>query len=70
MPDGGEIWTATISFGLLLRKGEKHLHQMFVDQWGHIDWRPVPMIKEGMVKNFHSAIAGFVPQDEEGEDGG
>ena len=66
MADGGEIFVPTISFGFILKAKEKHLHQMWVDQWGHIEWRPVPMIREGVVKNFKAAVAGYVPEDEEG----
>ena len=51
-------------FGFNLVKGEQVLSQMYVDQWGNSQWKPVPMINVGD-KPKTPAIAGYVPEDQE-----
>jgi hypothetical protein len=57
----------TVAFGFAPIKGKMMLHQMWVDQWGNVEWKPVPMIepKKGMRSD---SIAGFVPEEDEPAD--
>jgi hypothetical protein len=40
-----ETFYPTVCFGFSMLKDKTILHQMFVDQWGTAEWRPVPMIE-------------------------
>ena len=55
----------TLFFGFQLVKGEQLLHQMWVNQQGLSEWRPVPVIQEGPQTKRPDAIAGYVPEDQE-----
>ena len=57
-----EEYYPTVCFGFILVKDKTILHQMWVDQWGHSDWRPVPMVT--LDKTRTPAAVGFVPDDE------
>lgn len=37
----------TLFFGFHLNKGKEVLHQLWMDEFGTQDWRPVPMIVMG-----------------------
>ena len=64
-----EPFYPTVSFAFSPVRGETLLHQLWVDQWGHAEWRQVPMIELGEDKKPARApsIAGFVPEEDEGE---
>jgi len=40
----------TLFFGFQLENSEHVLHQMFVDNLGNTEWRPVPMISLDKIK--------------------
>ena len=59
-----EPYYPTVAFGFIMLEGKTILHQMWVDQWGKVEWRPVPMLD--LPKHTRSdSIAGFVPEEEE-----
>lgn len=61
-----EDFFPTLVFGFILDgKGEQELSQMFVSNYGHTVWRPVPVIKEGMQSSRRAAVAGYVPEEDE-----
>lgn len=57
----------TLFFGFQFEGKKSRLHQMFVDQTGLVDWRPVPMI-DILKPDRPEAIAGYYDEDEDGKD--
>lgn len=56
MPEG---FYPTICFGFVMEKDKTVMQQMWVDQWGNTEWRPVPMI-ELSDKKKPEAVAGYL----------
>ena len=65
MDDPEEQFFPTLAFGFAGPRGHEKLMQLWVGSFGSQDWRPVPTIKLGKKP---AAIAGFVPEEEEGSD--
>jgi hypothetical protein len=64
-----EAFYPTVSFAFSVVKGKTILHQLWVDQWGRSEWRPVPLMQIDDAGKLTRApsIAGFVPEEDEGE---
>ena len=59
-----EQYFPTVAFGF--PEGDKRLHQMWIGNFGTLDWRPVPIIKLGKVTR-QPTIAGVLPwEDDDG----
>ena len=62
-----ESYYPTMSFAFSPIDGKTILHQLWVDQWGHSKWTPVPMMQiddNGKMVRVPS-IAGYVPEEDE-----
>jgi len=57
-----ETFYPTVCFGFSMLKDKSVLHQMYVDQWGHSEWRPVPMIELG---KRNECVADTVPENKD-----
>lgn len=57
----------TLFFGFDLVGKKNILHQMFVDETGQREWRPVPMIEINK-PNRPEAVAGYFNEDDDGQD--
>lgn len=59
----------TLFFGFLLVEGKETLHQMFVDQMGKAEWKPVPMVDldspKAAAEIRKPSMAGYIPDEEE-----
>lgn len=65
MDDVTHTFYPTVAFGFSEKSGKSTLHQLWVDQLGNIEWRPVPTIIEGKLPDLKPSIVGYVPEEDE-----
>ena len=56
-----EQFYPTVCFGITMVGEKTVMSQMVVDQWGTVEWRPVPMVE--MKQERPAAIAGTIEDE-------
>lgn len=58
------FWSCTTTLGFMKNEsGQRILHQLWIDDLGMTQWRPVPMIDPNAPATRNPAVVGVVPDD-------